>query len=1576
MSLDNGILENRIQGENEADSSNVETLSTSLSNNVALSSTVMDPQSVLNVQESEQDNTNSHVEISEDGSASLSFAADDIQDMSLNSDGSLLIKFSQGEGSDTLTIQNFEEVASGSGCFKLSDGAEIDTQALYTELCDDMGLCTVERPEAGDTLDVALEGDKQYDLKFDIEESNDISQSGDDLAQELTLTFDDGAQIKFQTAQDLVENGINENGEHEGLSDAGTSDFLSALDVIQELSARMEVLEQKIADSQGGNPDSVQELASLEGDLAMQLSNLEPASGDDMSFPEAGSTVTSVHDATYALMGQVEDKGVTPALESEDQDTADMAALAEQLAEVTPAAGESGSSGGGASGGGYGYQSSFDARGVIALDDVGAIGPTQLEYGIEFKQDDVRPDDETGETLVDLVDDVPEILGAAKVLDETDGFSLSDGGTLDFDFGDNGGGAISTNDSFASSGSQTGGALSSGGSAIVVVATSTGYVGTANGQTVFTFTIDPQTGDYAYNQVLPFDHADGSDANDAIMLEFGIQISDSDGDIAETMVSITVLDDAPTSIDADVLSVDETDLSVGASATGQINVDFGNDGAGTITGNGVSVATGLTSGGDAVSVTYDSATNTYTGSANAQSVFTMTIGNDGSYEFVLTGTLDHPDTTDPNDILSLQFGVIATDGDGDAIETMVQVDVLDDGPVCVVPQKAVVDETDLAPDASVSGQLAAHFGQDGIGGFSANGDAPSQPLTSNGDTVSISFDSATNTYTGTAGAETIFTLSVGSDGSYNFVLSGTLDHPDTSNPNDAINLKFGVTATDFDGDSVDGTLSIQVLDDAPHANDDCVSFDTSQNSVDGNVVDNDDLSQDQVNTVTQVSFEGNAVNVPDVGTVSIDGDFGTLILAADGSYSYTLFDNAGSSSSTSSLDPVAADVTGIQSSLTKDGITIEVANAGNYDLSWVNTSDGSGLGIDNLANGDSPKVWPKGETFDISFDQNADSVTLTIAEIGSNNNYGQHGVDFVVTLADGSTVTGEQQFAPGQIVDGEITFTLDASDFGGIEISSIALNSTNDGDYAGASFLLNNVVATYEHSSDVCDAFEYTLTDGDGDTSTATLKLKGLDPELIVGKNVDDTDTSDVPHHIGGEEGAIIGGAVSDILIGDVGGASLEQQTQDYNFVFIVDVSGSMGKASDANSKISLLKDSVEKLLNDFGSYQNGEIKIHITPFATDVKPSGTFTVTDIDGLNDALGYLETLTGSGYTNYESPLEDANDWLESDEPLGGDAITTTYFISDGNPNKYIDANGNIAYSNANTVMEEITGADGSNEVATLHGLNDDVIAVGVNASGSVMSRLDVIDIDGDAINIDDPSDLSVVFEDTSPLNNLASVGDDVIEGGDGDDIIFGDSVNTDALADEHDGIDVADGSGWEVFDRLENAESSTDPDWSRDDTIDYIENNLDELAVESTDSVGDGRQGGDDTLIGGAGNDVIYAQEGNDVLYGGAGDDILSGGSGADTFMMEAIGHGVDVIRDFSADEGDVLDLAGLIQNYDSTQQAIDDFVFTREVNGGTILSVDASGSGDVSNAVDLVALEGLQNLDLQALVESGNINVF
>ena len=54
----------------------------------------------------------------------------------------------------------------------------------------------------------------------------------------------------------------------------------------------------------------------------------------------------------------------------------------------------------------------------------------------------------------------------------------------------------------------------------------------------------------------------------------------------------------------------------------------------------------------------------------------------------------------------------------------------------------------------------------------------------------------------------------------------------------------------------------------------------------------------------------------------------------------------------------------------------------------------------------------------------------------------------------------------------------------------------------------------------------------------------------------------------------------------------------------------------------------------------------------------------------------------------------------------------------------------------------------------------------------------------------------------------------------------------------------------TFDELEN----NDPNWSREDTVDYIKNNHEALSEESKDDNGEGRQGGDDTLYGGEGAD--------------------------------------------------------------------------------------------------------------------------
>lgn len=77
--------------------------------------------------------------------------------------------------------------------------------------------------------------------------------------------------------------------------------------------------------------------------------------------------------------------------------------------------------------------------------------------------------------------------------------------------------------------------------------------------------------------------------------------------------------------------------------------------------------------------------------------------------------------------------------------------------------------------------------------------------------------------------------------------------------------------------------------------------------------------------------------------------------------------------------------------------------------------------------------------------------------------------------------------------------------------------------------------------------------------------------------------------------------------------------------------------------------------------------------------------------------------------------------------------------------------------------------------------------------------------------------------------------------------------------------------------------------------------------------------GEDLLTGGAGNDILYGQagqdnlrgsDGNDVLVGGLGDDLLYGGQGSDTFTYTQVNEFGDVIYDFEIIR-DRIDLSAL-----------------------------------------------------------------
>jgi len=223
--------------------------------------------------------------------------------------------------------------------------------------------------------------------------------------------------------------------------------------------------------------------------------------------------------------------------------------------------------------------------------------------------------------------------------------------------------------------------------------------------------------------------------------------------------------------------------------------------------------------------------------------------------------------------------------------------------------------------------------------------------------------------------------------------------------------------------------------------------------------------------------------------------------------------------------------------------------------------------------------------------------------------------------------------------------------------------------------------------------------------------------------------------------------------------------------------------------------------------------------------------------------------------------------------------------------------------------------------------------------------------GDAQIVTSAEQLTAALTEGEQITVLLGAGNDVVEGGEGNDILFGDVLNTDALAAQL-GLNLPAGSGWLVFETLE-----TDHGWTREQTVDYIRTHLTELSVESE------RSGGNDTLLGESGNDIIFGQEGSDILDGGEGDDYLNGGSGNDTLiggLGEDIligGLGSDTMTGGSGSDT----FKWLASNADGSTDTITDFTLGAPASGGDVL--------DLSDLLVGVPAVGT-NEDLAAVLDS------
>jgi len=240
----------------------------------------------------------------------------------------------------------------------------------------------------------------------------------------------------------------------------------------------------------------------------------------------------------------------------------------------------------------------------------------------------------------------------------------------------------------------------------------------------------------------------------------------------------------------------------------------------------------------------------------------------------------------------------------------------------------------------------------------------------------------------------------------------------------------------------------------------------------------------------------------------------------------------------------------------------------------------------------------------------------------------------------------------------------------------------------------------------------------------------------------------------------------------------------------------------------------------------------------------------------------------------------------------------------------------------------------------------VEAIGIN-KGVTLDDLKPYDSDKTPQTNIDPKDLanSIIghTEATMP-------GADTVNGGDGNDILFGDLVSFNGVAGEgyqamqafvaqQTGVDVSKVTTSNVHQFITEHYTAFDVSGAHDGNDSLLGGTGNDILFG---------QGGNDLLDAGKGNDILLGGSGNDSLMGGQGNDILIGGSGADTFVWKAGDTGSDVIKDFKASEGDRIDLRDLLQG--ETGSTIDNFLKITTVDGVSSLQVSSAGKFNGADA--------------------------
>ena len=586
----------------------------------------------------------------------------------------------------------------------------------------------------------------------------------------------------------------------------------------------------------------------------------------------------------------------------------------------------------------------------------------------------------------------------------------------------------------------------------------------ADGELIFRFVLDPDSGSITFFLTQPLDHQnpDATGAADTIEFSFEVEVTFIDGTSQTTLVQAIILDAGPTATTTSN-AVDEAS-ELGATVAGNLAIVPGNDGLQSIALDGLTATSGgsviaLTSGGEAVLAPVLVAANTFQGkTASGEVVYEIAFDPaTGDYSFTLIAPLDHPDAG--ADTITLTFDVPVTDGDGDTVISTIVIQVADDVVIAQADDGGTVAEATVAP---VEGNVTDNddSGADGFGTV--------LQFVHDGVVYTPDADGVITIATALGGS---FTFDFNT-GAYSYVAPDSVDN----SAGDPLET-FTYTVADGDGDTSTATLTIAVSDaNAPTAEPDVLAIDEAEG--DGNAL-------DPFNAFTPIVRLGNLTDNDDPGG---DG-FGTVRITG------ASYDVQGLGALTQAVDEDADSIT-----FTGDGWTLEIDKlTGDYTFTQTGAIDHRALS--GVAEFGYTIQDSDGTTSSASF-------TVTIADdgIAASDDDGGAIQEGSATTLSGSVFDNDDPGADGfggvtQFAHNGQTYSLASTTaqpgFVSLVGTVITITTEQGGtlvfDFATGDYSYTAPVSVDNSSGDPVEAFVYTVADVDGDTAIATLRVTVTD---------------------------------------------------------------------------------------------------------------------------------------------------------------------------------------------------------------------------------------------------------------------------------------------------------------------------------------------------------------------------------------------------------------------------------------------------------------------------------------------------